>query len=273
VQNHVGVIAHEMMLCATRRALVDAAKSSELMKRGYLLHTGDRQTHTLSVYFFTKKARWLDVLTIRLEENANSGTRAVVTSASTGFLPVSIPLAFLFNILFFFVPFSDGGANVSHIEGLFNHACQSCASLRDVRAVLYATVCGVSLTACHCLLDSQTNLSVDGARHRNAIHGPPRLAVIHAIAACDPFLLVSHSAPSAGICSACHARSFPCVAMLVISYIASFCLSSVKGRQVVGQRVFLVHEKENHTPVGKDVYITHMHMHAARTSISTIATG
>ena len=45
-----------------------------------------------------------------------SVTTAIARSFSSGFLPASIPLSFVWNILFFWVPFSGNGFNTRRLN-------------------------------------------------------------------------------------------------------------------------------------------------------------
>jgi hypothetical protein len=68
--------------------------------------------NSLQIDVFTPGAKWLDVITITLfgsSSSANKGYSAKVVCNSTGFLPMSIPLAPVLNLFLFWMPFGDNG--------------------------------------------------------------------------------------------------------------------------------------------------------------------
>lgn len=74
------------------------------------LHKVNRETKILQIFSYTK-AEWLDIVEIEFRPGRYSGTEGFAKSFSTGLLPVWVPLSFLFNMIFFFVPFYDNQFN------------------------------------------------------------------------------------------------------------------------------------------------------------------
>lgn len=68
------------------------------------------ERHVVQIFSYTE-AEWLDIVEIEFQPGQERGTLAKAKSFSTGFLPLMIPFAFLLNMIFFFVPFSDNKYN------------------------------------------------------------------------------------------------------------------------------------------------------------------
>eukprot|EP00658_Telonema_sp_P-2_P041320 TRINITY_DN2953_c0_g1_i2.p1 TRINITY_DN2953_c0_g1~~TRINITY_DN2953_c0_g1_i2.p1 ORF type:complete len:102 (+),score=17.30 TRINITY_DN2953_c0_g1_i2:163-468(+) len=64
-----------------------------------------------NVMIFTPGCRWLDILEVRCKPSdaGESCTNVYLKSYSSGFLPLTIPLAPLLNFCLFFVPFAGIG--------------------------------------------------------------------------------------------------------------------------------------------------------------------
>ncbi|XP_028400289.1 uncharacterized protein LOC114523530 [Dendronephthya gigantea] len=75
-----------------------------------VLHKVDRERNTVQIFSYTR-AEWLDVVEIEFYPGQFSGTEGNARSFSSGFLPVWFPLSFVFNTIFFFVPFYDNQFN------------------------------------------------------------------------------------------------------------------------------------------------------------------
>ncbi|XP_065190424.1 uncharacterized protein LOC135821298 isoform X2 [Sycon ciliatum] len=75
-------------------------------QQNWILRQANSDTHFIQIFTYTP-SQWLDVTEIQLQPGPQSGTRAVCKSFSSGFLPVCVPGAPLWNAIFCFVPFSD----------------------------------------------------------------------------------------------------------------------------------------------------------------------
>ena len=78
----------------------------------------DRNHHYLKIWSFTATCNWLDIVEIRFTAVSESVTHAEARSYSSGVLPACCPLAFIFNCLFFWVPFSGNGFNIHRLEAI-----------------------------------------------------------------------------------------------------------------------------------------------------------
>lgn len=83
----------------------------------YAVKQVDREKHKVQIYNWTR-AEWLDVVEIEFRDGANGGVEAKCFSFSSGFLPTWVPLCFLFNMIFFFIPFYDNKFNETRLERL-----------------------------------------------------------------------------------------------------------------------------------------------------------
>jgi hypothetical protein len=61
--------------------------------------------------YFTRTAKWMDQVCVKLVSNQGSSCKAIVLCKSTGVFPLSIPFAPILNVFFFWIPFGDGGKN------------------------------------------------------------------------------------------------------------------------------------------------------------------
>ncbi|XP_001201153.1 uncharacterized protein LOC764703 [Strongylocentrotus purpuratus] len=86
-------------------------------KTTYAVKQVDREKHKVQIYNWTW-AEWLDVVEIEFRDGANGGVEAKCFSFSSGFLPTWFPLCFLFNVLFFWLPFYDNKFNSTRLERL-----------------------------------------------------------------------------------------------------------------------------------------------------------
>ncbi|XP_046839500.1 uncharacterized protein LOC124433766 [Xenia sp. Carnegie-2017] len=89
--------------------VIDAVARLAEMEDIYL-HSVDREKNFVQIFCYTK-AGWLDVVEIDLYPGRFQGTQGNARSFSTGLLPVWVPLSFLLNSIFFFVPFYDRNLN------------------------------------------------------------------------------------------------------------------------------------------------------------------
>lgn len=78
----------------------------------------DRQTWFCQIFSLTRSCGWLDVVEVEFRPAKEGGTEAEAISFSTGFLPVSIPLAFMWNAVLFWLPFSGNGFNSKRLNSL-----------------------------------------------------------------------------------------------------------------------------------------------------------
>lgn len=69
----------------------------------------------VQIYSYTE-FEWLDIVEIEFQPGQERGTLGKAHSFSTGVLPLMIPLAFLLNMVFFFVPFYDNNFNTMRLE-------------------------------------------------------------------------------------------------------------------------------------------------------------
>ncbi|XP_031560845.1 uncharacterized protein LOC116296876 [Actinia tenebrosa] len=75
----------------------------------------NREKSFVRIFSFTPN-EWFDVVEIQFQPGREEGTIAKARSFSTGFLPTCCPLALIFNMILFFVPFHDQGANKARLN-------------------------------------------------------------------------------------------------------------------------------------------------------------
>jgi len=92
-------------------AAIDELGQSEKMH----INKVRRNRYFIQIFSFTE-AEWLDVVEIEFQPGQDKGTVAKAKSFSTGLLPTCVPLACIFNMIFFFVPFWDNGFNKARLE-------------------------------------------------------------------------------------------------------------------------------------------------------------
>jgi hypothetical protein len=76
-----------------------------------------------SIYFLTKLG-WLDVVDLEIGRDV-TGRTLRLSSVSTSWVPAIIPLAPLLGMLLAWIIFFDHGANLAHLELLYQDLCQS----------------------------------------------------------------------------------------------------------------------------------------------------
>jgi hypothetical protein len=81
------------------------------------IHKVNKDTHFIQLFAFTPGCNWLDVVEVKFTPGSDSSvTTARARSFSSGFLPASVPLAFVWNVLLFWVPFSGNGFNTRRLN-------------------------------------------------------------------------------------------------------------------------------------------------------------
>ncbi|XP_071946520.1 uncharacterized protein [Antedon mediterranea] len=86
-------------------------------KSTYQVHKVDEEHYFVEIFNYTW-AEWLDVVEIEFRPGRESGSEAKCYSFSSGFLPTWVPFAFIFNCIFFFVPFYDNKFNSRRLARL-----------------------------------------------------------------------------------------------------------------------------------------------------------
>mmetsp|Transcript_41910 Transcript_41910/g.68995 ORF Transcript_41910/g.68995 Transcript_41910/m.68995 type:complete len:189 (-) Transcript_41910:223-789(-) len=75
--------------------------------------------YIIQSFYFTPTAAWLDTVTLTLRMDRKQHTMSVYGEGeSTGFLPVSIPMAPLINIVCCWFPFLDVGNNERYLQAI-----------------------------------------------------------------------------------------------------------------------------------------------------------
>ena len=77
--------------------------------------------YQLEAWYLTPKWGWLDLLCLTIEQNRSKEWSIRLWSSSTGVFPMTLPLAPLLNIFFFWLPFSDHGLNKAGVDRFFDH--------------------------------------------------------------------------------------------------------------------------------------------------------
>lgn len=95
------------------------------------VHKADHKTWFCQIFSLTRTCGWLDVVEIQFRPGQDEGTEASAVSFSTGVLPVNIPLAFIWNAVLFWVPFSGNGFNRKRLAAL-RQAMECDVSYREV---------------------------------------------------------------------------------------------------------------------------------------------
>jgi len=85
-----------------------------------------------TLYFFTEKLSWMDVVDVSLTP-CDGSTLITLRSCSSGLLPASFPLAPLLNACLFFIPFYDLDQNRSWIRCLKQKFDMEVTSMREYR--------------------------------------------------------------------------------------------------------------------------------------------
>lgn len=80
------------------------------------VYKADKDHLSVQAFFYTKSCNWLDVVEFEFQAAPEAGTLVKARSFSSGFLPVCVPLCFVFNVICCFVPFYDLGENKSRLE-------------------------------------------------------------------------------------------------------------------------------------------------------------
>ncbi|CAI7994436.1 hypothetical protein GBAR_LOCUS1447 [Geodia barretti] len=76
-----------------------------------------KEKNFIQVFAFTASCNWLDIVEVHFHAGSEpSVTTARARSFSSGFLPACCPLAFFWNVLLFWVPFSGNGFNTKRIK-------------------------------------------------------------------------------------------------------------------------------------------------------------
>ncbi|XP_032236807.1 uncharacterized protein LOC5511578 [Nematostella vectensis] len=75
----------------------------------------NRDRGFVQIFSFTPN-EWFDVVEIEFKPGREQGAMGHARSFSTGLLPTCCPLALLFNVIFFFVPFHDQGTNKARLD-------------------------------------------------------------------------------------------------------------------------------------------------------------
>ncbi|XP_066927439.1 uncharacterized protein [Clytia hemisphaerica] len=76
----------------------------------------DEEKMFIQMHFLTPFMQWLDVVELEIRPGQHSGAEVEAHSFSTGVFPICFPLAFVINVLLFFVPFYDWGQNHARLE-------------------------------------------------------------------------------------------------------------------------------------------------------------
>ena len=90
------------------------------LRTAHFVSKGSSDSINFSGWFFTPRKRWLDVLTIKLED-VDGETIAHAFSGSSSVVPASSPFAIVPALLLFWIPFDDFGQNKSHLLSLRIH--------------------------------------------------------------------------------------------------------------------------------------------------------
>lgn len=102
----------ESLLSAVKK-IADSEPTGQLQ-----VHKADRQTWFCQIFSLTRSCGWLDVVEVQFRPGREGGTEASAVSFSTGILPVTFPLAFIWNIFLFWAPFSGNGFNSKRLASL-----------------------------------------------------------------------------------------------------------------------------------------------------------
>lgn len=86
--------------------------SNDSTKSTYVVNKVDEERGYVRIFAFTR-ANWLDVMEFTLR-----GNKLQAHSFSSGFLPLSIPLAVILNCVLFWIPFYDKRFNRSRLDAL-----------------------------------------------------------------------------------------------------------------------------------------------------------
>ncbi|GBG25797.1 Hypothetical Protein FCC1311_020162 [Hondaea fermentalgiana] len=84
-----------------------------------------REEKKLTVDYLTTKLKWLDQITIEVVSESQDSTTLKVVDGSTGFLPLTIPLAPLLNIVLCWFPFGDNGKCAATMSTLRKKTAQN----------------------------------------------------------------------------------------------------------------------------------------------------
>mmetsp|Transcript_569 Transcript_569/g.858 ORF Transcript_569/g.858 Transcript_569/m.858 type:complete len:173 (+) Transcript_569:178-696(+) len=97
------------------KSIYDAAKALE--PDDFIGRSIDKASGKIVVDTLTK-AKWLDQIRMTVTPIDSKSCKASVICSSTGFLPLIIPFAPIFNVVLCFVPFGDGGKCEESMETL-----------------------------------------------------------------------------------------------------------------------------------------------------------
>lgn len=89
-------------------ALSSIYDAAEALQPDFVGRSIDKTSRKVVVDTLTK-AKWLDQIRITVTPVDDKSCKASVICSSTGFLPLIIPFAPIFNVVLCFIPFGDGG--------------------------------------------------------------------------------------------------------------------------------------------------------------------
>ena len=98
------------------------------------VHKIDKEGGFIQIYSYTNTCGWLDVVEVQFRPARESGTEASALSFSSGLFPVTVPLSFVWNIIFFWAPFSGNGFNKKRLHSLRTNM--------DIPNITVEPVCG-----------------------------------------------------------------------------------------------------------------------------------
>ena len=103
--------------------IISAVKKSKLIPQ-LPLKQESKNKYTLYAYFYTKIG-WLDIVTLKINiDESKNETSIYGIGESTGLLPLTIPFAPFFNILFCWFPFQDFGKNKKYLKTIQKNLTQ-----------------------------------------------------------------------------------------------------------------------------------------------------
>ncbi|XP_035690773.1 uncharacterized protein LOC118425792 [Branchiostoma floridae] len=85
--------------------------------RKHKVNKVDEERYRVQIFTYTR-AEWLDVVEIEFRPGQTEGSEAEAASFSSGLFPTLVPLCFVFNTVFFFVPFLDMEYNKKRLDAL-----------------------------------------------------------------------------------------------------------------------------------------------------------
>jgi len=109
-------VMRSLRKCEELREQPTSAKHIALRQADFVVHR--LSVHSLVAFFFTPYKQWLDACEVTVVEDSDDSLRISAYSFSASVIPAAFPLALLFALLLFWIPFGDMGQNKIHLCAL-----------------------------------------------------------------------------------------------------------------------------------------------------------